>query len=150
MSTAEMVNYWIAQFVGATLATIVIYFVMGAGQDVTGAGANMPQGTFNVFQVLVFETIATFLFLVVILGVTAKTGVGAMAGLAIGLTLALIHIAGIPISNVGVNPARTFATNIFAGGEGIISMWIYFVGPLLGAFLAGLLFKNGILGGDAE
>ncbi len=148
MSTSEMINYWIAQFIGATLATVVIYFVIGAGMDVTGAGANAPQNGHNAFQALVYEFIATFLFLVVILGVTAKTGINMMAGVAIGLTLTVIHIAGIPVSNVGVNPARTFATNIFAGGSNIIGMWLYFVGPLAGAWLAGFLFKNGTLAAD--
>lgn len=148
MSTKEMFNYWIAQFVGATVATIVVYFVLGSGMGVTGAGANMPQGEHSIFQALVFEFIATFLFLVVILGVTAKSGVNTLAGVAIGLTLTLIHIAGIPISNVGVNPARTFATNIFAGGGAIVMMWVYFVGPLAGAYLAGMLFKNGMLSAD--
>ena len=95
-----------------------------------------------------FEVVATFFFLVVILGSTQEGAHGAMAGLAIGLTLVLIHIVGIQITGVSVNPARSFGPAVFVGGSALTQLWLFIVAPLIGAAAAGVLFRSGMLEAD--
>ena len=97
----------------------------------------------------VFEVVATFLFMVVILGATAKGAPAAMAGLAIGLALVVIHLVGINVTGVSVNPARSIGPALFAGGTAILQLWLFIVAPIIGAVAAGLLFKSGTLDADA-
>lgn len=92
-----------------------------------------------------FELVATFLFVVVILGATGKGAPAAMAGLAIGITLVLIHLVGIKVTGVSVNPARSIGPALFAGGHAISQLWLFIVAPVLGAVAAGFLFKAGLL-----
>jgi aquaporin Z len=137
MNTSEMIQYWIAQVAGGLLAAIVL-MIMGAdvGAAATTPGAGIPAA-------LIYEIIATFIFVTVILGSTQEGAPSSMAGLAIGLTLVMIHLAGIKISGASVNPARSIATNIFNAGE-VANIWIYLVGPLVGGGIAGVLHKMGI------
>lgn len=93
----------------------------------------------------VFEAVATFLFLVVILGSTQDGAPGAMAGLAIGLTLVVIHIVGIHVTGVSVNPARSIGPALFAGGQALSQLWLFLLAPALGAAAAGVLFRAGLL-----
>lgn len=137
MEAGEMIQYWIAQVVGGLLAVIVL-MAMGAN---VGDAATTPGA--GVMAALIFEIVATFIFVTVILGATQKGAPDSMAGLAIGLTLVMIHLAGIKISGASVNPARSIATNIFNAGE-LQNIWIYLVGPLLGGAVAGILHKAGI------
>lgn len=142
METGEMIQYWIAQVIGGLAAAALM--VMGA--NVADAATTPGAG---VSAALIYEFVATFLFVTVILGATQKGAPSSMAGLAIGLTLVLIHLAGIKISGASVNPARSIATNIFNAGE-LSNIWIYLVGPLLGGALAGVLHKTGITSASEE
>ncbi len=149
----SMLQYWAAQFIGALLGAGVLYLIAtgktgydlaanGLGQNGWGAGY---LGEYNFASALVFEIVATFLFLVVILGSTQKSAPGLLAGLAIGLTLTVIHIVGIQVTGVSVNPARSFGPALIVGGTAISQLWLFLIAPLIGAALAGLLFKQKVL-----
>ena len=138
MSMNEMLQYWGAQTIGGIIGAALLFYAVGTG----AAGANMINGDYNVFNGLMFEIIATFIFVTVILGVTGENGNAAFAGLAIGLTLTLVHLVGIPITGTSVNPARSIATNIFTGD--FAQLWIFIVGPLVGGALAGIVHKSGL------
>ena len=102
---------------------------------------------------LIFEVVATFLFLITILGVTRKgtpLHIAGFAGLAIGLTLALIHIVGINVTGVSVNPARSLGPALFTGGTALAQLWLFIVAPLAGGILAGLVYRSGVLWGDDD
>lgn len=153
MQMNDMLKYWAAQFTGALLGAGVLYLI-AAGQPgynlaINGLGQNGwgpgYLGEYNLVSALVFEIVATFLFLVVILGSTQKSAPGAFAGLAIGFTLVLIHIVGIQVTGVSVNPARSFGPAIIVGGTAVSQLWLFIVAPLIGAALAGLLFKQKVL-----
>ncbi len=154
MNAGEMIQYWIAQFIGGVLGAGVVYLIAtgktgysvaenGLGQNGWGAGY---LGEYSMQAAFIFEVVATFLFLVTILGVTHKKGGHpAIAGLAIGLTLWVIHLLGIQVTGVSVNPARSAGPALFAGSGAISQLWLFFVAPLIGAGLAGLLFRSGLL-----
>lgn len=149
MSVPEMVKYWIAQFIGAALGAAILYVIAkGGGQGAGGMGVNGwgegYLGEYNLTSAFVFEVVATFLFLVVILGVTHRKGQAAIAGLAIGLTLWVIHIVGIQVTGVSVNPARSFGPALF-NTSAFEQLWLFIVAPLIGAGLAGILFRSGLL-----
>lgn len=139
MSSGEMIGYWIAQVIGGLGAAIVLYFLMGA----PAGGASTTIGEPGMLAALVFEIVATFLFVTVILGATQDGHSTGAAGLAIGLTLVMIHLAGITVSGASVNPARSIATNVF-NAEVIGDLWLYIVAPLVGGGLAGMLHKAGV------
>lgn len=156
MSAGEMVQYWVAQFLGALAGAGVLYviatgnplFVMpewGLGSNGFGEGY---LGSYELPAAFIFEVVATFLFLVVILGVTQKGSHAMLAGLAIGLTLVVIHIVGIQVTGVSVNPARSFGPAVFAQGIALQQLWLFIVAPLVGAGLAGLLFRVKLLEAD--
>lgn len=153
MDMNTMIRYWAAQFVGAALGAGVLYLIASgrAGYDLAANGLGQNGwgpgylGEYTLLAALVFEVVATFLFLVVILGSTQKSAPGMMAGLAIGLTLAVIHIVGIQVTGVSVNPARSFGPAIIVGGTAISQLWLFLVAPLAGAALAGLLFRRKLL-----
>lgn len=153
MTLTSMFQYWIAQFIGAVLGAAVLYFIATgkAGYDLAANGLGQNGwgpgylGEYSLAAALVFEIVATFLFLVVILGSTQKSAPGMVAGLAIGLTLAVIHIVGIQVTGVSVNPARSFGPAVIVGGTAISQLWLFFVAPLIGAALAGLLFRQKLL-----
>jgi aquaporin Z len=165
MSAGDMVQYWVAQFLGA-LAGAGILYVIATGQApeltngnpgyvlaTNGLGANGfgpgYLGEYSLTAAFVFEVVATFLFLVVILGVTQKGSPAMLAGLAIGLTLVVIHIVGIQVTGVSVNPARSLGPAVFVQGVALQQLWVFIVAPLIGAGLAGLLFRQKILEADA-
>ncbi len=95
------------------------------------------------------EFILTLFFLLIILGATDKFANGKFAGIAIGLTLTLIHLISIPITNTSVNPARTLSQALFVGGEPLAQIWLFWLAPILGAIVAGLIYKN-LLQDNAE
>ena len=148
-----MLQYWAAQFTGALLGAGVLYLIATgkAGYDLAANGLGQNGwgpgylGEYNLVSALAFEIVATFLFLVVILGSTQKSAPGMLAGLAIGLTLTVIHIVGIQVTGVSVNPARSFGPAIIVGGAAISQLWLFLIAPLIGAALAGLLFKQKVL-----
>ena len=149
MSAGEMIQYWIAQFIGAAVGAGILYMIASGGGDGVGSmgtngwGAGY-LGEFNTQSAFIFEVVATFLFVVVILGATQKAAPAAMAGLAIGLTLWAIHLVGIQVTGVSVNPARSFGPALFHTAA-LSQLWLFFVAPLIGAGLAGMVFKAGLL-----
>ncbi len=147
MSAGEMVMYIIAQIAGAMVATLALS-VIAAGATDGNFAANAMQGDFSIASGFVFEAIATFLFVVVILGATQNGAPTAVAGVAIGLMLVAIHLIGIPITNTSVNPARSIGPALFQGGEAMSQLWLFIAAPVLGAIAAGMLFRTGLLEAD--
>lgn len=129
------------------VAASVLYLIVqgkAGGYDVAANGfAQNGWAAYGVVSAFVFEMVATFLFLTVILSSTQAGPTSAMAGLVIGLTLVMIHLAGIAVSGSSVNPARSFGPALFAGPEALLQVWLYFVAPCLGAAIAGFVFKAG-------
>jgi len=138
MSFGEMTGYWGAQIIGGLAAALVL-MAMGAtvGDASTTIGANGTSAA------LIYEIVATFFFVTVILGATQEGHTTPVAGLAIGLTLVLIHLAGIKVSGASVNPARSIATNVF-DSTAMAQLWLYLAGPLIGGGVAGLAHKAGL------
>jgi aquaporin Z len=157
MSFGEAIPYIIAQIAGAIVAALLLLFIANgtAGYDVAvnGLGQNGwgegYLGEYSMTAAFVFEVIATFLFMVVILGATGAGAPAAMAGLAIGLALVVIHLVGINVTGVSVNPARSIGPALFAGATAMSQLWLFIVAPIIGAVLAGLVFKTGMLDGEA-
>lgn len=149
-------RYVAAQLVGAVVAAFTIMIIAqgtagytvaenGLGQNGYGAGY---LGEYNMASAFLFELVATFLFVTVILGATQSKAPAAMAGLVIGLTLAAIHLVGINITGVSVNPARSFGPALFAGAEALKDLWLFIAAPLVGGALAGVIFKMGLTRAD--
>ena len=150
MSVKDLIGYWVGQFLGGILGAWVVYMIAtglvagynvtasGLGQDGWGAGYGNGYGVTAAF---LFEFVATFVFLVNILGSTQKAAPAGFAGLVIGITLVAIHILGIRITGVSVNPARSLGPALFVGGQAISQLWLFFVAPLLGGLVAGILFR---------
>ena len=148
--------YIVAQFIGAILAAVVIFAVANgvdgfsaseSGFAANGYGDQSPDG-YNLGSALGIEVVLTALFLVVILGATAKAASPGFAGLAIGLCLTLIHLISIPVTNTSVNPARSTSQAIFAGGDYLAQLWLFWVAPIAGAALGALLYTTVIGGSD--
>lgn len=140
----EFITYVIAQILGAIAgAAILLFIVKGADMDPdqVGLGQNF-FGKFDVLHVIVIEVILTFVFVLTILGVTGKNGNPKIAGLVIGLTLALVHIFGIALTGTSVNPARSIGPALFIGGDAIKELWPFVVAPLVGGALAALTGKH--------
>ena len=148
MPGKDLVPYICAQISGAMVAASVIFVIVSnkAGFDgVGGFAANgygaLSPGGYNMLAALVAETVLTFVFLLVILGVTDKNAPSRLAGLVIGLTLTLIHLISIPITNTSVNPARSISQAVFAGCEYMGQLWLFILAPIVGAVLAGIVYK---------
>ncbi|MFN6548771.1 aquaporin Z [Mycolicibacterium septicum] len=145
---AAVVPYWISQVVGGLVAGVVIY-VIASGKDGWSATGNMAAngfgehspGGYSLAAVLLAEVILTAVFLLVILGSTDDRAPKGFAGLAIGLTLTLIHLISIPISNTSVNPARSTAVAFFNGNGAPAQLWAFWLAPLVGAAIAGLAYS---------
>lgn len=153
LSKSDFTGYVIGQVAGGLVATFFIYVIVmskSAGYDISanGLGQNgwgdASGGGYGFVGALLFEVIATAIFLVVILGVTSDGGNATVAGLVIGLTLTMIHLVGINITGTSVNPARSFGPALFAGGQAISQLWLFIVAPLIGAAIGGYLHKAGI------
>jgi aquaporin Z len=143
------VGYVVAQFAGAVLGAGVLYLIQkglpgfSPGEWAYGSngwGESYGAG-YNSASAFLAEAIFTFLFLFVIFGVTSRWGNSTMAGLAIGLTLVLIHLVAIPITGTSVNPARSFGPALFAGGKAWGQLWLFIVAPVVGAIAAALVWK---------
>lgn len=139
--------YWVTQVIGGLIAGAVIYWIAKGRADFTatghmaanGYGEHSPFG-YSLAAVIVAEAVLTFLFLLVILGATDDRSPKGFAGLAIGLTLTLIHLISIPISNTSVNPARSTGVAFFNGDGAPAQLWVFWLAPLVGAALAGVLY----------
>lgn len=158
MSVADFVGYVIAQVIGATLGAFVVMIIAQGQADYSVATNGLGQngfgaeylGGYSLTAALIFEFVATFIFVTVILGATAATAPSAMAGLAIGLTLAAIHMVGINITGVSVNPARSFGPALFAGATALSQLWVFIVAPLAGGALAGVIYAMGLTRADQD
>jgi len=157
MKLNDLFGYWVGQFAGAILAAWVLALIVGGveggynvgtsglGQNGWGAGY---QGGYNLTSALIFEFIATLIFVVVILGATQKAAPVGFAGMAIGITLVVIHIFGIHITGVSVNPARSLGPAILVGGKALGQVWLFLLVPSLAGILAGLPFRLKALEAD--
>ena len=159
MSVGDFIGYAIAQVLGALAGAAVLYLILsgkasgwtgGLGQNGWGAGY---LGEYNMVSAFVFEAVATFLFLVCILGVTQKGAPSHLAGIAIGMTLVVIHIVGINVTGVSVNPARSIGPAIIgmdSNGAAVSQLWLFIVAPLIGADIAGVMFRSGLLSAEED
>lgn len=155
LSLNDMLLYWGAQCLGAIVGAGALYVIASGADGYTianGLGQNGfaggSPGGYSLEAGLVFEIVATFLFLVTILGVTQAGAPAQFAGLAIGLTLAVIHIVGIQVTGVSVNPARSLGPALWVGGEALAQLWLFIVAPLIGAGAAGWLFRAKLLSAE--
>lgn len=150
MKMSEAFIYIIAQILGA-VAGAAILFVIASGKDgyslatnglgQNGFGVSSPQG-YNMLAGFIAETIFTFIFLLVIFGSTSTKNIhGGFAGLSIGLSLVLIHIVGIPVTGVSVNPARSIGPALLVGGTAISQLWLFIVAPILGSILSAVVWR---------
>src|SRR5690606_12051601 len=115
-------------------------FSLAGGFAANGYGELSPMG-YDMTAALTSEIVMTFMFVMVILGATHKNASPGFAGLAIGLALTLIHLISIPVTNTSVNPARSTSQALFVGGEHLGQLWLFWVAPIIGAILAGLVYK---------
>ena len=146
MSVSDFIFYVISQILGAIsgAACLKIIFSLGQVKDMTGGlGSNGLAGVNGNFVAgLIVEIILTFIFVLVILGVTdSKYNHGSFGGVVIGFALVMVHIIGIGLTGTSVNPARSIGPALFAGGDALASLWVFIVGPFIGAALAALIYK---------
>jgi aquaporin Z len=150
IKTGEAVQYIIGQLIGAVLASGVLYliqkgspgFIMGEWALGSNGWGEGYLGGYNMTSAFITEAVLTFLFLIVIFGTTSKWGNGTMAGLAIGLTLVLIHLVAIPVTGTSVNPARSFGPAVFAQGRALTQLWLFIAAPIVGGIAAALVWKG--------
>jgi len=147
MNVTDFVGYVVAQIAGAFAGSALLNFIVsasgklsaanGLGQNGFGAGYGLEV---SLTGALVVEIVLTLIFVLAILGVTASEKTSNIAGLVIGLTLVFVHIVGIPLTGTSVNPARSLAPAVFLGGDALSQVWVFIVGPLVGAVLAAGIF----------
>lgn len=143
----ELLPYIGAQVLGGIAGAGILYLIATGkpGFEVGGFASNgygdHSPGGYSMLAVLISEIVMTFMFLIVILGATHSKAPKGFAGLAIGLALTLIHLISIPVSNTSVNPARSTSQAIFAGDWAISQLWMFWLAPIVGAILAGLVYK---------
>ena len=143
----ELLPYITAQVLGGIVGAGVLYLIASgkAGFEIGGFAANgygeHSPGGYNMLSALVTEIVMTFMFLMIILGATHSKAPKGFAGLAIGLGLTLIHLISIPVTNTSVNPARSISQAIFVGDWALDQLWLFLVAPIIGAILAGLVYK---------
>ncbi len=145
--TKQVVPYILAQVIGGIAASGALWIIASGKPDwipggfaSNGYGALSP-GHYSMAACFIAELLLTFFFLVIIIGTTSKGAATGFAGIPIGLTLTLIHLISIPITNTSVNPARSTAPALFAGGEYVGQLWLFWVAPIAGALIAGLLAR---------
>lgn len=145
----NLMPYVIAQLVGAILASTLLYLIVSGKADFAGIGGfasngygDASPGKFALTSALIIEIVLTFLFLMIILGSTHGRVPAGFAPLAIGLALTLIHLISIPVTNTSVNPARSTGPALFVGGVALQQLWLFWVAPIIGAALAGIVHKT--------
>ncbi len=145
MSWKDAVGYWVGQVIGGIVAGALLLLVtkVVAAPDLTGAlGSNGVTNAGGVGGAFLVEVIATFIFVLVVLGTTdSKLGAGNLAGLAIGLTLILVHLVCINLTGTSVNPARSIGPALFAGGQALKDVWVFIAAPLVGGALSAFCWK---------
>lgn len=144
----EAGQYILAQVVGACAGAGVLYVIASGapGFELGGFAANgfaeHSPGQYSMVSALVAEIVLTFMFLMIILGSTDKRAPAGFAPIAIGLGLTLIHLIGIPVTNLSVNPARSTGPAVFVQGWALAQLWLFWVAPIVGGVLAGVTYKN--------
>lgn len=142
----EVLPYVISQILGGLAGAGILYIIVtGNGSPIgsfaaNGYGEHSPGG-YNLMSAFVTETVMTFMFLLVILGSIDKKAPAGFAGISIGLCLTLIHLISIPVTNTSVNPARSISQALFVGGWAIEQLWLFILAPIIGAALAGIVYK---------
>jgi aquaporin Z len=151
METKDLVMYIIFQCIGAIIGIALLAAIINSAPSLGGyAATGLGQNGFgsassvglDVVGAILVEIILTFVFVFTVLGVTKKAENGAVAGIVIGLTLAFVHILGIPLTGTSVNPARSLAPALFLGGQALQQVWVFILAPIVGAVIAGLLYKG--------
>ncbi|EJQ99139.1 MULTISPECIES: aquaporin [Bacillus] len=141
MNAMELSYYLLAQILGGLLGTATLVTILRSAKlPLDNLGQN-SFGTLGLSGAFLVEFILTFVFVLVIVAVTGKKGSSSLAGLVIGFTLVLIHLLGIPLTGTSVNPARSIAPALFAGGEAISQLWVFIVAPILGGIVAAVVGK---------
>ena len=150
MSLPEAAGYIVAQVLGALAGALVLLTIASGKADYSVAQNGLGQngwgtgylGEYTMTAAFLFEVVASFLFMVVILGATGKGAPAHLAGLAIGIALVVIHLVGINVTGVSVNPARSIGPAVFVGGTALSQLWLFLVAPVIGTVAAGLLFRS--------
>jgi aquaporin Z len=144
----DLLPYMIVQLLGAIAAAFTLYVIASGNADFSLAGGfasngfgDRSPGNYSMIACLVAEVVLTFFFLIIILGATDKRAPAGFAPIAIGLALTLIHLVSIPVTNTSVNPARSTGPALFAGAEAISQLWLFWLAPLVGAALAGVVYR---------
>jgi aquaporin Z len=151
---SDLLPYIIAQVVGGIIGAGILYLIASgkAGFDIAGGlasngfGDHSP-GKYTLLSGFVAEVVLTFMFLIIILGATDRRAPQGFAPIAIGLGLTLIHLIGIPVTNLSVNPARSTGPAVFVGGWALQQLWLFWVAPIIGALLAGISYRG--IAGDS-
>ena len=151
LETKDLILYIVFQCIGAIIGSALLALIINSapslgGYMATGLGQN-GFGTassvgLNVIGAVIVEIILTFVFVFTVLGVTKSEKTSSVAGIVIGLTLAFVHIMGIPLTGTSVNPARSLAPALFIGGQALQQVWVFILAPIIGAVIAGLLYKG--------
>ena len=137
MSGKDALLYMLFQVIGAFIGSAILWALTANVAGLEGTGANAAQAGVSIWGALAAEVVFTFIFVLVVLGTTdSEKGAGNLAGLAIGLTLVLVHLVCIRYTGTSVNPARSIAPAVFQGGAALEQLWIFIVGPFVGAALA--------------
>ena len=151
MDAKDLILYIVFQCIGAIIGIAILAAIINSapslgGYMTTGLGANgfgsASSVGLDVVGAIIVEIILTFVFVFTVLGDTKKAENGAVAGIVIGLTLAFVHIMGIPLTGTSVNPARSLAPALFLGGQALQQVWVFILAPIVGAVIAGLLYKG--------
>lgn len=151
MDAKDLIMYIVFQCIGAIIGIALLAVIINSAPSLGGyAATGLGQNGFgsassvglNVVGAIIVEIILTFVFVFTVLGVTKKAENGAVAGIVIGLTLAFVHIMGIPLTGTSVNPARSLAPALFLGGQALQQVWVFILAPVIGAVFAGLLYKG--------
>ncbi len=147
LETKDLLPYIVSQIIGGLVAALVLYtLATGNGSSIGGFATNgygsASPGGYSIMAAILCEFVMTFIFLLVILFSTDEKANGSFAGLAIGLTLTLIHLISIPVTNTSVNPARSISQAVFVGGDAFSQLWLFILVPIAGAACAGFLYKS--------
>lgn len=142
----DIAPYVISQVLGGVAGAGILYIIAtGNGNEIGNFAANgfdsLSPGGYSMTAALVTEIVMTFMFLIIILGATHHNANTKFAGVAIGLGLTLVHLISIPVTNTSVNPARSTSQAIFTGGESMSQLWLFWLAPIIGAVLAGIVYK---------
>lgn len=144
----ELAPYIISQLIGATLAAFILYIIIqgqagfsGVGGFATNGYGDLSPGKYSMISALIIEIVLTAMFLIVIMGATDKRAPAGFAPIAIGLSLTLIHLISIPVTNTSVNPARSTGVAFFAETAALSQVWLFWLAPMIGAVIGALIYR---------